>query len=75
VIVAGTNVWPVHSLGRTSKPSEHNPATASYRLVIAVMPKAKGDPYFVSARSGPAEIPQGAASLKAERLGNLLSAR
>ncbi len=49
LIVAGTNVWLVHSLGRAPAP---NTLAASHRLVIAMMPKAKGDPYFVSARAG-----------------------
>ena len=31
------------------------PATAAPRLVIGVMPKAKGDPYFVSCRAGAEE--------------------
>jgi ribose/xylose/arabinose/galactoside ABC-type transport system permease subunit/ABC-type sugar transport system substrate-binding protein len=51
IIVAGTNVWLVHSLGRAV--DGNTPATAqAHRPVIAVMPKAKGDPYFVSARAG-----------------------
>ncbi len=45
-LVAGTNVWLVHSLGRPAG------AAVEHRPVIAVMPKAKGDPYFVSARAG-----------------------
>src|SRR5947207_13017277 len=45
IVIAGTNVWLVHSLGGS-------PAVATHRPVIAVMPKAKGDPYFVSARAG-----------------------
>jgi rhamnose transport system substrate-binding protein/rhamnose transport system permease protein len=50
-IVAGTNVWLVNSIGRATGPN--NPTAADgKRLVIAVMPKAKGDPYFVSARAG-----------------------
>ena len=44
LIVAGTNVWLVRSLS-VAAPVGHQP-------VIAVMPKAKGDPYFVSARAG-----------------------
>jgi rhamnose transport system substrate-binding protein len=44
-VVAGTNVWLVRSLESPSAP----PAT---RTVIAMMPKAKGDPYFVSCRVG-----------------------
>jgi len=51
VIVAGTNAWLVNSLGRVA--GANNPtATDGKRLVVAVMPKAKGDPYFVSARAG-----------------------
>jgi rhamnose transport system substrate-binding protein len=47
LIVATTNVWLVRSVGRA-------PATSApvHRPVIAMMPKAKGDPYFVSARVG-----------------------
>ena len=52
LIVAGTNVWLVHSLGRASIVTA--PATG-HRPVIAMMPKAKGDPYFVSARAGAEE--------------------
>jgi rhamnose transport system substrate-binding protein len=52
LIVAGTNVWLVHSLGRT--PAFATPA-AGHRPVIAMMPKAKGDPYFVSVRGGAEE--------------------
>jgi rhamnose transport system substrate-binding protein len=52
LIVAGTNVWLVHSLGPSSVGA--TPATGP-RLVMAMMPKAKGDPYFVSARAGAEE--------------------
>jgi rhamnose transport system substrate-binding protein len=52
LIVAGTNVWLVHSLGRG--PAAVTSASA-HRPVIAMMPKAKGDPYFVSARAGAEE--------------------
>jgi rhamnose transport system permease protein len=52
LIVAGTNVWLVHSLGRA--PAASIPSSG-HRPVIAMMPKAKGDPYFVSARSGAEE--------------------
>jgi rhamnose transport system permease protein len=52
ILVAGTNVWLVHSLGRAASTGS-SPAVADlHRPVIAVMPKAKGDPYFVSARAG-----------------------
>jgi len=46
LITAGANVWLVRSL-KTAAPT-HTP-------VIAVMPKAKGDPYFVSCRIGAEE--------------------
>jgi rhamnose transport system substrate-binding protein len=52
LIVAGTNVWLVHSLSRV--PTAASSATGR-RPVIAMMPKAKGDPYFVSARAGAEE--------------------
>jgi rhamnose transport system permease protein len=54
LIVAGTNVWLVRSLVGTPAGSEGGRATAvpARRPVIAMMPKAKGDPYFVSARKG-----------------------
>jgi rhamnose transport system substrate-binding protein len=53
VLVAGTNVWMVRSLvspggGGAAAPSARRP-------VIAMMPKAKGDPYFVSCRLGAEE--------------------
>jgi rhamnose transport system substrate-binding protein len=60
LIVAATNVWLVHSL----KPTADNAGAAGaasgtpaagHRPVIAVMPKAKGDPYFVSCRVGAEE--------------------
>ncbi len=46
LIVAGTNVWLVRSLGARAV------VAPAHKPVIAVMPKAKGDPYFVSVRSG-----------------------
>ena len=56
LIVAGTNVWLIRSLdsdrGSAATPSTGN---AGSRPVIAMMPKAKGDPYFVSARKGAEE--------------------
>jgi rhamnose transport system substrate-binding protein/rhamnose transport system permease protein len=51
LIVAGTNVWLVHSLGR-GPVDAGTPVASGHRPVIAVMPKAKGDPYFVSVRGG-----------------------
>src|SRR5438552_18599437 len=55
VIVAGANVWLGHSLGRAADANSPAAATAGHRPVIAVMPKAKGDPYFVSVRGGAEE--------------------
>jgi rhamnose transport system permease protein len=53
-LVAGTNVWLVRSL--TSNDSSAPRAEASStRPVVAMMPKAKGDPYFVSCRVGAEE--------------------
>src|SRR5687768_5338975 len=50
-IVAGTNVWLIRSLDSPA-------ATPAKRTVIAMMPKAKGDPYFVSCRVGAEEAAQ-----------------
>src|SRR3984957_6756076 len=44
LITAGSNMWLVRSLKA--------PPAATHTPVIAVMPKAKGDPYFVSCRLG-----------------------
>jgi rhamnose transport system substrate-binding protein len=57
-IVAGTNVWLVRSLRSdgAAGASSGTPAGGSgHRAVIAMMPKAKGDPYFVSCRTGAEE--------------------
>lgn len=58
LIVAGTNVWLVRSLGSGTGAGTSGPAPSRHRPVIAVMPKAKGDPYFVSARAGAEEAAQ-----------------
>jgi rhamnose transport system permease protein len=56
VLVAGTNVWLVRTLTSGPNRSEVDSAGAGgHRLVIAMMPKAKGDPYFVSCRGGAEE--------------------
>jgi len=52
LLVAGTNVWLIRSIRPSSATSE---ATPVKRLTIAMMPKAKGDPYFVSCRAGAEE--------------------
>jgi rhamnose transport system substrate-binding protein len=46
LVVAGTNVWLIRSL------DDSPGAVPPKRMVIAMMPKAKGDPYFVSCRVG-----------------------
>jgi rhamnose transport system permease protein len=57
LIVAGTNVWLVRSLATASPsaPAVGTPAAEGRRVVVAMMPKAKGDPYFVSCRVGAEE--------------------
>src|SRR6266516_1831011 len=55
-IVAGTNVWLLRTVGAGNRLSEGpTPPAPQGRTVIAVMPKAKGDPYFVSCRAGAEE--------------------
>ncbi len=61
LIVAGSNWWQVRSLrqqlsnagGPTNSASAPKPA--GRKPVIAMMPKAKGDPYFISCRQGAEE--------------------
>ncbi|HEX7139631.1 MAG TPA: substrate-binding domain-containing protein [Vicinamibacterales bacterium] len=56
IIVGGTNVWLVRSLESNVRGSTSaTPPGRDHRTVIAVMPKAKGDPYFVSCRAGAEE--------------------
>lgn len=50
LMVSGTNVLLVRSLQRGITPATTGDTTR--RPVIAMMPKAKGDPYFVSCRLG-----------------------
>jgi len=54
LIVAGTNIWLVRSVRPSADPAA-TAAGARRRPVIAMMPKAKGDPYFVSCRKGAEE--------------------
>jgi ribose/xylose/arabinose/galactoside ABC-type transport system permease subunit/ABC-type sugar transport system substrate-binding protein len=54
LIVSGTNVWMVRSIVGPEAGGWPLP-TAGRRPVIAMMPKAKGDPYFVSCRLGAEE--------------------
>jgi rhamnose transport system permease protein len=52
LIVAGSNWWLVKSVTSTGSASAAIPAK---HLTLGVMPKAKGDPYFVSCRVGAEE--------------------
>lgn len=57
LIVAGTNAWLFSALtnsGPAATTASAGPATGR-PLVIAMMPKAKGDPYFASCRIGAEE--------------------
>jgi rhamnose transport system permease protein len=64
LIVATTNVWLIRSVVPTAPPRAYltgsvQPVQPSgARRVIAMMPKAKGDPYFVSCRAGAEEAAQ-----------------
>ena len=61
LIVAGSNWWQVRSLrqqlSNAGGPmnSASAPKPAGRKPVIAMMPKAKGDPYFISCRQGAEE--------------------
>jgi rhamnose transport system substrate-binding protein len=60
IIVAGTNAWLVRSIGtvtagRTAASQTPSPSASGRRPVVAMMPKAKGDPYFISCRAGAEE--------------------
>ena len=56
LIVAGSNWYLVGSLRHestgSSAGSTGQPAGGTHKTVIAMMPKAKGDPYFISCRQG-----------------------
>jgi rhamnose transport system substrate-binding protein len=66
LIVSTTNVWLIRSVVPGAMPSARSSASGSGaaaqpagpRRVIAMMPKAKGDPYFVSCRAGAEEAAQ-----------------
>jgi rhamnose transport system permease protein len=55
LIVAATNVWMVKTLAPRAGKASSSVAPSGHKPVIAVMPKAKGDPYFVSVRGGAEE--------------------
>lgn len=55
LIVAGSNWLLINSLRRELRSATGERATAgpaAHRTVIAMMPKAKGDPYFISCKQG-----------------------
>jgi rhamnose transport system permease protein len=67
LIVATTNVWLIRSVAPAGSSGRSLPSPAADgappreggpRRVIAMMPKAKGDPYFVSCRAGAEEAAQ-----------------
>jgi rhamnose transport system substrate-binding protein/rhamnose transport system permease protein len=58
LIVASSNWMLVRSFNAgigSNQPNSSSPATAIKRSTVAMMPKAKGDPYFVSCRAGAEE--------------------
>ncbi len=55
LIVAGTNVWLIRSLRPASGETASAVTSGGRTPVIAMMPKAKGDPYFASCRTGAEE--------------------
>jgi rhamnose transport system permease protein len=55
LIVAGTNIWLVRSLRPADIVTARTVARPGKRPVIAMMPKSKGDPYFISCRAGAEE--------------------
>ena len=57
-IVAGTNVWLVRSFVRATILPVPTVGVPERRPVVAMMPKAKGDPYFVSCRAGAEQAAQ-----------------
>jgi rhamnose transport system permease protein len=57
LIVAGSNWYLIGSLRRESSSGSAgtrsaSQATSEHKTIIAMMPKAKGDPYFISCRQG-----------------------
>ena len=58
LIVAGSNWWSTRSLVKELKntgTASNTATTSGHKPVIALMPKAKGDPYFVSCKQGAEE--------------------
>ncbi len=55
VLLAASGIWLIHSKKTGGEAKTGSPIAKAHRPVIAVMPKAKGDPYFISARAGAEE--------------------
>ena len=55
LIVAGTTAWLIHSLRPADAVSGAAAGKSGKRPVVAMMPKAKGDPYFISCKAGAEE--------------------
>jgi rhamnose transport system substrate-binding protein len=58
LIVAGSNWWLVRTLvpeGRAGALAAGGPVAGNRAPVVAMMPKTRGDPYFISARAGAEE--------------------
>jgi rhamnose transport system permease protein len=55
LIVAGTNIWLVRFLRPADVLPARTAARPGKRPVVAMMPKSKGDPYFISCRAGAEE--------------------
>lgn len=55
LIVAGSNWWLVRSLAPAAGVAPPRTGPAAARVSLGMMPKAKGDPYFVSCREGAEE--------------------
>lgn len=58
LIVAASNWMLVRSVNRNSSRTQSNglaPTSPANRIQVAMMPKAKGDPYFISCRQGAEE--------------------
>ncbi|HZY71991.1 MAG TPA: substrate-binding domain-containing protein [Edaphobacter sp.] len=55
LLLAASALWIVQSVKTSGETEAKGAAGKTHRPVIAVMPKAKGDPYFISARAGAEE--------------------
>jgi rhamnose transport system permease protein len=55
LIVAGSNWYLVRTLRSTSESSIPSMSSSGRRITVGMMPKSKGDPYFISCRAGAEE--------------------